>query len=55
MLASEIESFTPGDNQLVAWVKVSGTLRSPEWLLTTYNNQSQPSTFHAVAPEELKP
>jgi hypothetical protein len=33
-------------------VQVSSTLRSPEWLVTSFRNQSQPDTFHTLGPEE---
>jgi hypothetical protein len=36
-------------------IEVAGTLRSPEWLRTSFNNQSQPSGFHTLGPEALAP
>lgn len=36
-------------------IQVSTTLRSPEWLQTSFHNQGQPGSFHALGPEELAP
>lgn len=36
-------------------VRVAGTLRPPEWIRTSFNNQSQPGTFHTLGGEELRP
>ncbi len=33
-------------------VHISTTARSPDWILTEYNNQNNPSLFHRVGPEE---
>jgi outer membrane protein assembly factor BamB len=32
-------------------VRVSSSVRSPEWIATAYNNESSPSTFYGVGPE----
>lgn len=34
-------------------VRISSTDRSPEWIATTYNNQSSPSTFYSVGVEQV--
>jgi hypothetical protein len=36
-------------------VRVASTLRPREWLLTSFNNQSQPDNFHMVGPEKSQP
>ncbi len=32
-------------------VRISNVARSPSWILTSYNNQSSPSTFYTIGPE----
>ncbi len=36
-------------------IRVSTALRSPEWIETSFNNQSQPRSFHTLEAEELAP
>jgi hypothetical protein len=36
-------------------IQVSSTLRSSEWLLTSYRNQLQPATFHTIGAEQQSP
>jgi len=36
-------------------IEVASVARSPEWLKTAYNNQSQPGSFHTLGPEEREP
>jgi hypothetical protein len=36
-------------------IQVANTLRSPEWLRTSVNNQSQPGNFHTLGSEEVRP
>lgn len=36
-------------------VRVAAALRPPEWILTSFNNQSQPGNFHTLGSEELRP
>ena len=36
-------------------IQVSNTLRAPEWLQTSFNNQAQPGTFLMLGPEEPRP
>ena len=36
-------------------VRISDTRRTAEWILTEYNNQSNPGGFHSVDIEEVKP
>jgi MSHA biogenesis protein MshQ len=36
-------------------IEVARALRAPEWIRTSFNNQSQPTSFHALDPEELAP
>ena len=39
-------------NGLIDEVRVSSTVRSSDWIITGYNNQSSPSTFYALNPED---
>lgn len=34
-------------------VRISSTARSPDWILTQYNNQNSPSTFYSISEEML--
>jgi hypothetical protein len=36
-------------------VRVSDSVRSPDWIQTSYNNQFAPGTFYAVGPENSSP
>ena len=36
-------------------IEIATTARPAEWLKTSFNNQSQPSSFHALGPEEQAP
>ncbi len=36
-------------------VRVASTLRGPEWILTSFRNQSAPGNFHTLGDEELRP
>ena len=36
-------------------IQLSSTLRSPEWIKTSFNNQSQPGSFHTVGAEQRAP
>jgi hypothetical protein len=36
-------------------IEVATTLRSPEWIRTSVNNQSRPNNFHELGPQELAP
>ena len=36
-------------------IEVASVARSPEWLKTAYNNQSQPGSFHTLGSEEREP
>jgi hypothetical protein len=36
-------------------VRVAGALRPPEWIVTSFNNQSQPGSFHTLGAEQLRP
>jgi hypothetical protein len=43
--------WTNYSNIILDEVRVSNTVRSPDWILTEYNNQSTPGTFYAVGAE----
>ena len=36
-------------------IQVASTLRSAEWLRTSFRNQAQPTSFHTLGPEQLAP
>ena len=36
-------------------VRISKTVKSPEWILTSYNNQNDPMSFLSFGPEETSP
>jgi hypothetical protein len=36
-------------------VRISGIVRSEEWIETTYNTINDPSNFYSVGPEESPP
>ena len=40
-------------NGLIDEVRLSSTARSSDWILTSYNNQSSPSSFYNVGAEEI--
>lgn len=40
-------------NGLIDETRISTTLRSADWILAEYNNQSSPSTFYSVGAEQL--
>jgi hypothetical protein len=39
-------------DETVDEARISGTVRSADWIKTEYNNQYSPSTFYSVAAEE---
>jgi hypothetical protein len=45
--------YTPAEaiNGLIDEARISIVARSPDWIATEYNNQSAPSTFYSVGPE----
>jgi Concanavalin A-like lectin/glucanases superfamily/Domain of unknown function (DUF2341) len=36
-------------------IQLSSTLRSPEWIKTSFNNQSQPQSFYIIGAEQFAP
>ena len=36
-------------------VRISNVVRSPEWILTSYNNQNDAMSFFSFGPEETGP
>lgn len=42
-------------NGTIDETRVSASIKSANWILTEYNNQSSPSTFYSVSPEENYP
>ena len=42
-------------NGIVDEVRISNSVRSPDWIKTEFNNQSSPGTFYSLGGEELAP
>ncbi len=49
--------LSPGNwfSGIIDEVRISNTNRSADWILTEYNNQKTPATFHYYATEESAP
>jgi len=49
------EAATRRYNGVMDEVRISKICRSPEWIITEYNNQNDPSRFMSIGPEETGP
>lgn len=50
--ATALSSFSQYFDGFIDEVRLSNTVRTPNWISTEYNNQNSPSTFYSVGAEE---